>query len=110
MFQTHKFLNIISKYDKKDQQGMAAFNERNPTRSINKSQWQGAQEDMKCMLLNVYDSARNMNVYDVSAKMKWLSCTIDKIKVPKALKKTDKVTNFHSSSTGNKFYILGFTS
>jgi hypothetical protein len=36
-----------SKYDKQDQQGKAAFNERNPTRSSNKRQWQGAQEDPK---------------------------------------------------------------
>jgi hypothetical protein len=35
------------KYDKQDQQGKAAFNERNPTRTSNKSQWQGAQEDPK---------------------------------------------------------------
>jgi hypothetical protein len=35
-----------TKYDKHDQQGKAAaFNERSPTRSSNKSQWQGAQED-----------------------------------------------------------------
>jgi hypothetical protein len=40
------FVHTI-KYDKQDQQGKAAFNERNPHPTSNKSQWQGAQEDPK---------------------------------------------------------------
>jgi hypothetical protein len=31
------------KYDNQDQQGKAAFNERNPIRPSNKNLWQGAQ-------------------------------------------------------------------
>jgi hypothetical protein len=34
-------------YNKQDQQGKAAFNKGNPTRSSNKKQWQGAEEDSK---------------------------------------------------------------
>jgi hypothetical protein len=30
----------VLKYDKQDQQGKAAFNERNPKQPINKNQWQ----------------------------------------------------------------------
>jgi hypothetical protein len=36
--------NILTKYDKQDRQGKAAFNERKPS---NKRQRQGAQEDPK---------------------------------------------------------------
>jgi hypothetical protein len=42
-FETCTFI----KYDKQDQKGKAASNERNPHLLSNKSQWQGAQEDPK---------------------------------------------------------------
>jgi hypothetical protein len=36
-----------SKYDKQDQQGKAAFNERNPHMTQQQEPWQGAQADPK---------------------------------------------------------------
>jgi hypothetical protein len=38
---------FVRKYDKQDQQGKAAFSERNPTRLRNKNQRQGAKENPK---------------------------------------------------------------
>jgi hypothetical protein len=37
----------MKKYDKQDQQGKAAFNERNPHMTQQQEPWQGAQADPK---------------------------------------------------------------